>query len=129
MEKAFIKNGLYIAFYFILLLFLSCHRNQDTIVGRWTVDKVNVDFYEDAATPEMVRQFGEIEKGNIMVISKDSVLTLIMDGDTLTGRLSMQDGGLLWNGEPFGKLEDGLIKTEALTPMGTVRTSYKKEDR
>ena len=129
MRKSTLKNVCYIAFYFILLSFFSCHRNQDTLVGRWIVDKVNVDFHEDVATPEMVRQFGEMEKGNVMEISLDSVSTMIMDGDTLTGRYSMQDGKLLWNGEPFGKWEDGLIKTEALTPMGTVRTSYKKVDR
>ena len=113
----------------LLLLFmvlLSCTGKQDPLVGRWTVDKVNVDFYEDAATPEMVRQFGEMEKGNILEISKDSVLTLIMDGDTLSGGYSFLDGVLNWNGELFGRFEDGLIKTKTLTPMGWVRTSYKK---
>ena len=110
----------------MLLLFLSCHRSDETLVGRWTVDKVNVDFHEDCATPEMVKQFGEIEKGNVMVINSDSTLTMFMDDDTLTCGYSFRDGALFWNGEPFGKLEDGVIKTEALTPMGWVRTTYKK---
>ncbi|MBR6878598.1 MAG: hypothetical protein IKM95_04340 [Bacteroidales bacterium] len=107
-------------------MFFSCHRNQDTLVGRWIVDKVNVDFHENLATPEMVRQFGELEKGNVVEISMDSVLTLIMDGDTVTGRYSMQDGKVIWDGEPFGSVEDGVMKTEVLTPLGWVRTTYKK---
>ena len=90
------------------------------------VDKVNVEFHEDVATPEMVRQFGEMEKSNVLEISKDSVLTLIMDADTVSGVFSLRDGIITWKGELFGRYGEGLITTETLTPMGWVRTSYKK---
>ena len=126
MGEVFVKRVLGVACFLVLSLFFSCHRNQDTLVGRWIVDKVNVDFHENLATPEMVRQFGELEKGNVVEISMDSVLTLIMDGDTVTGRYSMQDGKVIWDGEPFGSVEDGVMKTEVLTPLGWVRTTYKK---
>lgn len=129
MREVFVKRVLGVACFLVLSLFFSCHRNQDTLVGRWIVDKVNVDFHENLATPEMVRQFGELEKGNVVEISMDSVLTLIMDGDTVTGRYSMQDGKVIWDGEPFGSVEDGVMKTEVLTPLGWVRTTYKKADK
>lgn len=129
MNKSFLNivgDSSFVVVLVSVFFFLSCHRNSDSLVGRWTVDKVNVDFHEDIATPEMVKQFGEIEKGNVMVINRDSTLTMFMDGDTLRGSYSFRDGALLWNGEPFGRLEDGVIKTETLTPMGWVRTTYKK---
>ena len=33
----------------------GCHRGGDSIVGTWTVDKVNVQFDERRNTPELVR--------------------------------------------------------------------------
>ena len=45
----------------LLLLFASCAPKDDPFFGRWTVDKVNVDFDADWATPEMVRQYGKGE--------------------------------------------------------------------
>lgn len=113
----------------LVLLFLqSCAPKQDPFVGRWTVDKVNVDFDANAATPEMVRQYGSMEKDNILIISPDSVLTLIMDADTMRCRCSLRGGQILCDGELWGRFENGAIKTEILTPMGYVRTVYKKSD-
>ena len=75
----------------LLLLVASCHRD-DPFIGRWKVEKVNVDFNEQIATPEMVRQYGELEKGNVIEISKDSVLTFVSDGDTVRGRKCIARG-------------------------------------
>lgn len=109
-----------------LLLLTSCHRYDDPFIGRWTVERVNVEFDEKKSTPEMVRQFGELEKGNVIEISKDSVLTFISDGDTLKGRYSLRGKQLLLDGESFGKIEDGILTTETSTPLGTVRVTYEK---
>ena len=111
----------------MLVLLASCHRNQDPFFGRWTVEKVNVEFREDLATPEIVRQIGALEKDNILEIAKDSVLTLITDGDTLRGLCSLRDGQLYVEGTPLGWYEQGRIYTETLTPLGKVKVVYSKD--
>lgn len=110
----------------LFLLLFSCHRNDDPLFGRWTVERVNVEFDEYKATPEMVRQYGELEKGNVIEISKDSVLTFISDGDTLKGRCSLQGRQLLLDGKAFGKIEDGFLTTVTSTPLGEVKVVYRK---
>ena len=122
-------RGMVVATLFVILitLFSSCQRNDDPFFGRWTVEKVNVAFDESIASPEMVRQVGGMEKSNSIEITKDSVLTLITDGDTLTGRCSLQGVGLTCEGKPFGRYENGKIQTETQTPMGKVVVVYRKD--
>ena len=111
----------------LFIVFMSaCHRD-DPFIGRWTVEKVKVDFNEQIATPEMVRQYGELEKGNIIEISKDSVLTFIADGDTLRGECSLQGTQILLDGKSFGRYENGTLQTESHTPLGDVKVIYKRE--
>lgn len=95
------------------------------MIGRWTVEKVNVEFNEQIATPEMVRQYGEMEKGNVIEISKDSVLTFISEGDTLRGKCSLSGTQLFCDGKVFGRYEKQLI-TESNTPLGKVIVYYRK---
>ena len=110
----------------MVLLLASCHHNEDPFFGRWTVEKVNVEFDETKSTPEMVRQYGELEKGNLIEISKDSVLTFISDGDTLRGKCSLRGQSLYCQEVLFGQFKNGLILTETLTPIVNVKVSYKK---
>ena len=110
----------------LLAACFSCTGKQDPFFGRWTVEKVNVEFNEDLVTPEMVRQYGELEKGNVIEISKDSVLTLISDGDTLRSVCSLNGVQIYLDGKPFGRYENGILQTESLTPMGKIRVSYQK---
>jgi hypothetical protein len=90
------------------------------------VEKVNVEFNEQIATPEMVRQYGELEKGNVIEIAKDSIISLISEGDTLTGRCSLKGNQLFMDGTPFGRYENGTIHTESSTPLGIIKVVYKK---
>lgn len=113
----------------VLLSLASCKPKEDPFFGHWKVDKVNVDFDVDWATPEMVRQFGMMEKTNEVVISADSVLTLIMDGDTMQSRCSLRGNRILCDGEPWGWFEEGAIITETSTPMGYVKASYRKANQ
>ena len=114
-------------FSLILLLFLcACTGKQDPLIGRWTVEKVNVEFNEQIATPEMVRQYGELEKDNVIEIAKDSIISLISEGDTLTGRCSLKGNQLFMDGIPFGRYENGTIHTESSTPLGIIKVVYKK---
>ena len=111
----------------MVLLLSSCHRNEEPFFGRWTVEKVNVEFDETKSTPEMVRQYGELEKGNVIEISKDSLLTFVSDGDTLRGKCSLRGQSLYCQEVLFGRFKDGVILTETLTPIGKVTVSYKRE--
>lgn len=104
----------------------SCHRTNDSLIGHWTVEKVNVEFNEQIATPEMVRQYGEMEKNNVIEICKDSVLTFISEGDTLRGKCSLSGAQLFFEGKVFGRFENGFIETEAVTPIGVIKVLYKK---
>lgn len=110
----------------LFLLLASCHRGDDPLIGRWTVEKVNVEFNENIATPEMVRQYGELEKGNVIEISKDSLLTFISDGDTLRGQCSLKGTQLYCNGKLFSQIDDGTLITETSTPIGKVKVRYRK---
>lgn len=112
----------------LLFAVTSCKKN-DPFIGRWTVEKVRVDFDEAKSTPEMVRQYGEMEKDNVIEISQDSVLMYFSNGDTLRGKCSLQGPRLFVDGKPFGSYENGLIETETKTTMGKVRVSYKKTSR
>ena len=111
----------------LLMLLCACTAKRDPLIGRWTVEKVNVEFNEQIATPEMVRQYGEMEKGNVIEISKDSVLTFISEGDTLRGRCSLRGFRLSCDGNLFGRYENGHIETEAVTPIGVIKVLYLKK--
>lgn len=111
----------------MMLLFLfSCQGRHDPLVGRWTVDKVNVEFDENKATPEMVRQYGEMERGNVIEISKDHELLFIADGDTLKTKCVLEGDRLLCDGKPFACMKDDKLTTEEITPLGRVTVSYMK---
>ena len=110
----------------IVLLMICCHRNSDPLFGRWSVEKVNVEFDEHIATPEMIRQYGEMEKNNIIEITQDSTLIFISEGDTLKGRCSIIGSQLLWDGKPLGHYGSGRIQTESSTPMGKIIVTYSR---
>lgn len=110
----------------LLLSFCACVGRHDPFFGRWTVEKVNVDFNEQIATPEMVRQYGELEQANVIEISQDSMLTFISDGDTLRGPCSLKGVWVYFDGKPFGRYENGQIETETTTPLGKITVKYRK---
>jgi hypothetical protein len=106
----------------------ACTRQPDSLIGTWTVDKVNVQFDERRSTPELVKQMGEMERQNRLTITSDSILILkSLDGET-QGRLSLgETGTLLCNGEPFGQWTEGKIVTRTPSPLGEIIIKYRKE--
>ena len=111
----------------MVLLIASCQQKRDSFFGRWTVEKVNVEFDVTKSTPEMVRQYGELEKGNVIEISKDSVLTFVSDGDTLRGKCSLEGTLLTCDGVAFGRYENRHIETRTTTALGEIIVSYRME--
>ena len=107
---------------------VACHRNPtDSLIGTWTVDKVNVQFDERRSTPELVKQMGEMEKQNVILISKDSTLTFKALDSSTQGKLKLNaDGTLFLNGTNFGQWKEGQIVTRTNSPIGEVVVIYKK---
>ena len=54
------KKHILVLFSLIALL-AACTQKPDTLIGDWVADKVNVQFDENHATPELVKQIGEME--------------------------------------------------------------------
>ena len=123
------ENGKWRAIIGVLLFFgvVSCVHQQDSLVGHWTAEKVNVDFDENIATPEMVRQLGELDKNNSIDITSDSLLVLVSNGDTLTSRCSLRGQTLFSDGKPFAQCSEGRLITEETTPLGKVTVQYTRQ--
>ena len=113
----------------LAVAFAACHRNPtDSLIGTWTVDKVNVQFDERHSTPELVKQMGEMERQNVITISKDSILTFKGLDENYQGRVSLSgDGTLLRDGMVFGIWKDGEIITRTDSPIGEVVVKYRKK--
>ena len=105
----------------------ACRPKADSLIGTWTVDKVNVHFDEQRSTPELVKQIGEMEKQNTITISNDSTLVFKGLEITLEGRLDLKNNGtMLVDGVVLGQWENGHIITRSGSPLGEV-IIYKKE--
>lgn len=106
----------------------ACRPKADSLIGTWTVDKVNVHFDEQRSTPELVKQIGEMEKQNTITINNDSTLVFKGLEITLNGKLDLRDNGaMLVDGVVLGQWEDGHIITRSGSPLGEVIITYKKE--
>lgn len=105
----------------------SCNNNADSLIGTWTVGKVNVQFDEHRSTPELVRQIGEMEKLSMINISSDSVLSFKGQEEGWQGRASLRNDTLLIDGKAFGIWKNGEIVTRTNSPLGQVVVTYRKK--
>lgn len=108
------------------LLLAACQGSNDTIFGEWTPAKVNIDFDEAKSSPQIIKQLGEMEKSNQLTISSDSILTLIRQNDTLSGKVSIHAGHITLNGQIFGSINKDVITTKESTPVGTITIDYQR---
>ena len=113
----------------LAVAFAACYRNPtDSLIGTWTVDKVNVQFDERHSTPELVKQMGEMERQNVITINKDSILTFKGLDENYQGRVSLQnERTLLFEGAVFGQWKEGQIVTRTDSPIGEVVVKYRKK--
>ncbi len=112
----------------IATMYCSCDRQQDTLIGTWIVDKVNVQFNEKHNTPELVKQIGEMERQNSFSINADSLLTFKGLDTEWQGKINLKsDGSLICNGANFGLWEEGRIVTRTGSPLGEIVVTYRKK--
>ena len=112
----------------LITTFCACHRQQDSLIGSWTVDKVNVQFDEKRSTPELVKQIGEMERQNSFSINTDSILVFKGLDTEWQGKISLKsDGTLMCNGTSFGSWKEERIVTRTGSPLGEVVVTYRKK--
>ncbi len=110
------------------LMLSGCEPEQDSLIGTWTVDKVNVQFDENHSTPALVKQVGEMEKQNTFSIGADSTIVFKGMDEQWEGRISMVNDSLLYCRETvFGVWRKEKVITKTTSPLGEVVVSYKKE--
>ena len=115
-------------FLFLITTFCACYRQQDSLIGTWTVDKVNVQFDERNSTPELVKQIGEMERQNNFSINADSLLVFKGLDTEWQGKISLKsDGTLMCNGTSFGSWKEERIVTRTGSPLGEVVVTYRKK--
>ena len=114
----------------IFLLF-SCSRSS-SIIGTWTVDKINFEFDEYHSTPEMIQQLGEIEKHNSLIFRNDSIVHITMAAIDADYHYQLSDDGTIIL-TPHDKLissitlHQNIIRTETETPIGMMTITYLKK--
>ena len=115
-------------FFLLAMLLAACTSKPDTLIGDWTADKVNVQFDENHATPELVKQVGEMEKQNCISISNDSILVFKgLDCET-QGHMTVDQQGVIYcDGQKFGIWKEGIVVTETPSPLGIIVITYRKE--
>lgn len=112
----------------LITTFCACYRQQDSLIGTWTVDKVNVQFDERNSTPELVKQIGEMERQNNFSINADSLLVFKGLDTEWQGKISLKsDGTLMCNGTSFGSWKEERIVTRTGSPLGEVVVTYRKK--
>ena len=116
--------------FLLLLVFAaalsSCTHDADSLIGTWTVSKVNVQFDERRNTPELVKQVGEMEKQNVISISKDSTIVFKGLEEEWQGEASLKNDTLYLEGTAFGVWKGGEIVTRTDSPLGEVVVTYRK---
>jgi len=118
----------FLVFLGLILLLSACTEKQDSLIGDWKADKVNVQFDESRSTPELVKQIGEMEKLNRISISADSILVFSSLDNNFEGRLTLDESGTLYcNGNVFGQWKNGEIVTKTPSPLGEITVKYQKE--
>lgn len=109
----------------------ACHHNNDSadsLIGTWTVEKVNVQFDEHRSNPELVKQFGEMEKQNVITIKSDSTMTFKGLDEEKQGRISLKGNGTLQlEGKDFGTWKNGQIVTRTQSQIGEIVVTYRKK--
>ena len=109
------------------LFFLAACSKSDSVIGKWTVEKVTFDFDERRNTPDMIHQAGEQEMHNSLIFKNDSIVNIIMsdmNGDYI---YHIDGNGIFVEDMKIGTLENERITSKIKTPIGWMTVVYKKK--
>lgn len=110
----------------IITFFLGCS-HLDTIIGKWTVEKVSLGFDEKHNTPEMIQQIGEQEMNNSLIFKNDSIVNIVMvdmNGDYI---YHINEKEISVGNMKIGTWENGKITSKMMTPVGEMTVIYKRD--
>ncbi len=126
---------LFVKIFFVFFVSLtSCTSKNDTLQGKWVVEKVTFDFDERKATPEMIAQYGKEESKNELVFKNDSIAYIKMyhyEGDYY---YRLDENNILMFGDKnsmtqkLGVYKDGFIYTDINTLIGKMDIRWVKND-
>jgi len=110
---------------FVCVMFFSCS-HPDSLIGKWTVEKVSLGFDEKRNTPEMIQQIGEQEMNNSLVFKNDSIVNIVMVNMNDDYNYVLKDNEIFVGDMKIGTLENGKINSKVMTPVGEMTVIYKK---
>jgi len=117
------KHLIYIAF---LTLLTACS-HPDSLIGKWTVEKVTFDFDERRNTPEMIQQFGEQEVHNTLIFKNDSIVNIVMLDMNGDYHYKIEGNEIFVDNLKIGTLENGKITSKIKTPIGEMSVIFKND--
>jgi hypothetical protein len=133
-----LKKIVYFSVIILFTVLYSCNSSpKSKLVGTWKAETVDVKFDEQVASPEMIRQVGLENKQVFFKIQNDSAMLLYIDANSEPQSLFWfldEENGLITYAYKqddlspieLGKLKDGKIVSESSTPLGTIKTTFKK---
>lgn len=133
------KNIFIIIVLTLLSGFYACNSNpKSKFIGTWKAEKVDINFNEQLASPELIRQVGLENKEVFFKIQNDSTMLLYIsassDPQNLFWFLDEKEESIHYaykkddlNPIELGKILDGKIIAESSTPLGTIKTTFSKE--
>ncbi len=113
--------------FIITLFFLTACSRPDTIIGKWTVERVSLGFDERRNTPEMIQQIGEQEMNNSLIFKNDSVVNIVMVDMNDDYIYHIDGNDIFVEDMKIGTLENGEITSKVMTPIGEMTVIYKKK--
>jgi hypothetical protein len=123
----------------LLSVIYACNSNpKSKLIGTWKAEKVDINFNEQLASPELIRQVGLENKEVFFKIQNDSMMLLYIsassDPQNLFWFLDEKGESIHYaykkddlNPIELGKMMDGKIVAESSTPLGTIKTTFAKE--
>jgi hypothetical protein len=123
----------------LLSVIYACNSNpKSKLIGTWKAEKVDINFNEQLASPELIRQVGLENKEVFFKIQNDSMMLLYIsassDPQNLFWFLDEKGEAVHYaykkddlNPIELGKMMDGKIVAESSTPLGTIKTTFAKE--
>lgn len=117
----------------LMLLLASCTKSSG-ISGIWTVKKVSFDFNERKSTPEMIRQLGEMEKNDTLLLKDDGTAHIVMaatQGDFYyvidNGTIFYDTDSTMASPMKLGTFSHDLITATTQTVIGKMKIEFEKK--
>ncbi len=137
MRYRLIPLSIFVTFLFSTIY--SCNSDpKSKLLGTWKAENVEIDFDEQVASPELIRQVGLENKELSFKFTSDTTMVLYIsaasDPQNLFWTLDANGSTIYYSYKKddldtveLGKLIEGKIVAESTTPLGSIKTTFVKE--